>query len=148
MPAAGIESRLLDALVAALGVIGTPPANWRTAPAVVDGIPSDPLPFADKPRIYVQWAGTEPGTGEAGTSTHLWRVTFAIWMTAATNRTLLDLKRDVSAALFAAEGTVMATFQQPFWFGEAMPRNDMLSAGLYVASLNVWIDAIIDHSAP
>jgi hypothetical protein len=148
VPSAGIESRLLDALIAALTVIGTPPTNWRTVPAVVDGIPSDPLPFADKPRIYVQWAGTEPGTGEAGTSTHLWRVSFAIWMTAATNRILLDLKRDVSAALFAAEETVMGTFKQPFWFGEAMPRNDMLSAGLYVASLNVWIDAIIDHSDP
>ena len=138
---------MLDALLGVLGTIGDVPVNWRTLSATVDGRPPDPVPFPDKPRIYVQWTHTDPTDAEAGMSTHGWRVSYMLWIVAASDRLMLNAKADVMQALFASEGTV-AFGGMPFWIGGFETRQEMANAGLSMGTLVVWMDTIINHAAP
>lgn len=148
MPAAATEARVLDVLLAALQTIGVVPANWLTLAAVAEGIPGDPLPQPDKPRVYLQYLRTEPQGSEAGVGVHMWRIYCAVWVTATDVRTMLAAKADVVRAIFNAEGTITTALTQPAYPGEFAYQNELSQSGYAVGVLTVFVDMEIPHAAP
>lgn len=149
MPQAATENRVIDAVIARLQTIGTPPSSWLVAtPDVAEGVPGDALPKADKPRLYVEHARTEPVPPDVGTMSHYHRVSVVVWCVAASNAALRSLKADVLRALFAGESALTTEFGQPVWPGEFVPRRDMSDAGLAVGQQVVFVDVELTHSAP
>lgn len=149
MPQAATENRVTDAIIARLQTIGTPPSSWLVStPEVSEGVPPNPLPKTDKPRLYVEHAGTLPRPEDAGTSTHWMRVQHIVWCTAATPRDVLSLKADVLRALFAGESTLTSALGQPVFPGEFAHRRDMTDAGIAVGQQVVFVDMEVSHATP
>lgn len=150
MPQDATENRLMDAVLARLQTIGTPPSSWLVAtPAVVEGVPGDALKTPSvKPRVWVEQAGTIPVPPEAGVSSHYHRASLVVWCVDTTVRKVIALKADVLRALFAGEGSLTTAFGQPVWPGEFVLRGDLSDAGIAVGQQVVFIDVELTHSAP
>lgn len=144
-----IEGRALDRLLAALNTI-TGGGSWYEAakPIIQLGSPPDPLPEPVKPALYLDWIQTEPAEGEAGTSTHMWRLHFVVLITAADVRALLDAKADVARAIFNAESLTDSELNQPFYVGPFVRKTEMEQAGIAIGVLAIYTDTEIPHTAP
>jgi hypothetical protein len=146
MPNPARENRLLDALLDQLNLIGQPPGDWSTAPAIAEGIPGDALPEGVKQQIYVAPVETRmvpeeddlEATGPVG---HQAKTLFGIWCVSGDpdgTRDVLDMKADVLRALFAAEGTLQS---QTDGFG-MWPANGRLMLEMSRAGFTVWLQPV------
>ena len=148
MPSEAKEALIADQIVATLVGIGPVGASWLTDPYdAVIGAPGDAMGLLDRPRLFVQHAGTVPRTeANASPSAHALRSVFTIVIASMSHRTVLNTKADIARAIRAAEGTFTASFQQPLWEGDFAHSDAMLSSGIYLGILSVFIDYESDHT--
>lgn len=148
MPLDAMENRVLDAVLARLGTIGTPASSWNTSPTVLEGVPADATETLTKPRIMVESGRTDPEDNNVGPSQHGARVTLSVWLLAKDQRTVNKLKSDVLRALFAGEGALTSAVGQPVYPGEFSHRGDMRSVGRVVGQLVIFVDVVLSHTDP
>lgn len=152
MPDAAKEQQVLDLLVTTLNGIGPAGASWLTNPNdAVIGIPQDAVLDLSSPRLYVSHTSTVSAPGTTTTelvSVHMMRATFTIWLAASTHNKVLALKRDVVAALWAAEATFQQSFTTPIAVDSFSHSNALIKNGTWLGLLNLFIDYEADHDAP
>lgn len=150
------ENRMLDALLTKLQKIGTPSTSWLTTPgSALIGIPNDAVNNTTKaqPFLRLQYLSTEERDDSADTTTHVGRAHFAVWCVSTDSsqtgmREVIALKADVLRALFAAEGTLFASWAYGCWPDEFFIHEEMLKAGVWAGVQRIHIDFPITHAAP
>lgn len=148
------ENRIADALITALGGIGTPAGSWLTQPGAISyGVPNDPLPATPALQLYLQYVRTEEQDELGSTNTHRGRAHFSVWCVSMDSsptgqRALVSLKADVLRALFAAEGTLQASFVYGAWPDGFTVREEMAAAGVWGGNQDLHVDFEISHAAP
>lgn len=149
-PVAAIETRVLDAMLTALGGIGTPPSSWLTTPyAVLDGVPGDEMGRLDLPRLFVQHVQSAPdASGDTEITRHNWTLTFNVWVAATTMRAVLAAKADVLRAIYAAEGTFMDSFRAPLFPSGFAFHDELVKAGTWLGTQTFTIDVETGHADP
>lgn len=147
-----LENGILDAVAAALALIGASPTNWRLTstggpglPEITEGIPNDPLPVSDKARLYFQVPRSDARDERTTGPVHRWRVWVQVWATAPTQRTLHDVKADVVDALYSSEATVKGQFGDHFWVESWQYRDEAQNAGYASGLLTLYIDTDVQH---
>lgn len=149
MPNPATENRVVDAVLARLATIGTPPSSYLTSPAPArEGVPADVTDPLTKPLILVEHARTDPDQQNVNVSDHGARVTLSVWLMAKDPRTVASMKADVLRALFAGEGTFTTALGQPLFPGEFVQRGDMRSVGRAVGQLVIFVDITLTHANP
>lgn len=143
-----VENRLLDEVESILQGIGTPSTEWRTAPIVTRGVPSDAVLKASAPHVFIHYLGTEsaPGDNGLGPDVHWWRIRLAVWVLDPSLTVLLNAKADVAKAIFQNEQTIGGLFGQPLWIESFTPRDDMAPTGFKMGFMSLFLDTPVAHS--
>lgn len=149
MPLDAVENRYLDAVLAALATIGTPPSGWNTVPAAAEeGFPGEAVTVAEPPLLFVESSRTDPLPSYNSSSAHGVTIAVNVWLCAKDARTLNKLKSDVCRCVMAREGIIAAAFQTPAYVGPYMLRPDLSNAGVSVGQMTVILDTSHLHTDP
>lgn len=146
------ENEIWDQLLAGLKLIGTgAAANWATngtltADLIYEGPPPDAFTRLDAPRIYCNYARTDPIPEGAIASRHEYRATFSCWIVAPNIRTALKAGRDARVAVFQVEGVSAAKFGTSLTPNEQLYREVTQKAGFATVYLAVQIDFDLSHA--
>jgi hypothetical protein len=146
--AAPIEAQVLDAILAACSGIGTG-GTWRSTPySMLDGVPNDDMGALDRQRTFLQHVRSEPSTDVGDLSRHGWMLTFNVWVAATSMRGVLDTRRDVLVAIYAAEGTFQNSFRQFLMPGGFAFHDDLMKSGVWLGTQTFTLNVETDHATP